>query len=48
MEVLTISITVVLLAAIIARVVLNHRDYRAEELSYTVTPRKVQTSWRNY
>ena len=41
-------ITVVLLAAIIARVVLNHRDYRAEELSYTVTPRKIQTSWRNY
>ena len=31
MEVLTISITVVLLATIIARVVLNHRDYRAKE-----------------
>ena len=48
MEVLTVSITVILLAAIIARVVLSHRDFRAEEYSYTVTPRKIQTSWRNY
>ena len=43
MEVLTISITVVLLAAIIAKVVLSHRNFRAEEYSYTVTPRKIQT-----
>ena len=48
MEVLTVSITVILLAAIIARVILSHRDFRAEEYSYTVTPRKIQTSWRNY
>ena len=36
MEVLTISITVVLLAVIIARVALDHRDYRVEEFNYTM------------
>ena len=48
MEVLIILVRIILLAAIIARVVLNYRDTRAKELNYTVTPRKVQTSWRNY
>ena len=36
MEVLIISVTIILLAAIIAKVVLNHRDYRVEEFQYTM------------
>ena len=36
MDILIISVTVILLAAIIAKVVLNHRDYRVEEFQYTM------------
>ena len=36
MDILVISVTVIILAAIIAKVVLNHRDYRDEEFQYTM------------
>ena len=36
MDILVISVTVIILAAIIAKVVLNHRDYRVEEFQYTM------------
>ena len=36
MAILVISITIIILAAIIAKVVLNHRDYRNEEFQYTM------------
>ena len=34
MVILVISVTIIVLAAIIAKVVLNHRDYRNEEFQY--------------
>ena len=36
MVILVISVTIIVLAAIIAKVVLNHRDYRNEEFQYTM------------
>ena len=36
MDTLVISVTIIILAAIIAKVVLNHRDYRDEEFQYTM------------
>ena len=34
MVILVISVTIIVLAVIIAKVVLNHRDYRNEEFQY--------------